>query len=73
MDAPVELRYIFEKVMSGERKLPLAALLEEVPRYNGIPFKPPEFNLGGSRVDKSLKAWKQTVLHILRLMVSTIM
>ena len=70
---PEELAYIWKGVLSGERHLDLKSVLTKIPRFEGLPSKPPENNFRGDahkREDRERKAWQQTLLHTLRLLAA---
>ena len=53
------------------KKIDLKALLDKVPCFEGLPRKPPVNNHRadqGRPLDKQMRAWQQTLLHILRLL-----
>ena len=58
---PDELAYIWKGVLAGDRRLDLKAILSKVPRFEGLPFKPPENNFRGDALkkeDRERKAWQ---------------
>ena len=70
---PEELAFIWKGVLAGERKLDLKTILAKIPRFEGLPSRPPENNFRGDaqkRDDRERKAWQQTLLHILRLLTA---
>ena len=70
---PVELAYIWNGVQSGARRLDLKQVLDSIPRFTGLPSKPPENNFRGEsnrRDDKERKAWQQSLLHALQLLAA---
>jgi len=70
---PDELAYIWKGVLAGERHLDLKSVLAKVPRFEGLPSRPPENNFRGDahkRDDRERKAWQQTLLHALRLLAA---
>ena len=53
------------------KKIDLKALLDKVPCFDGLPRKPPVNNHRadqGRPLDKQVRAWQQTLLHMLRLL-----
>ena len=70
---PAELQKIWTEVAAGTRKLPLSSLLDELPRFEGLPAKPAENNFrqqGKSQQDRLLRSYQQSLLHLLRIMVT---
>ena len=62
-----ELAFIWNEVKNGRRKLELRVVLEGLPRFKGLPLKPPENNHRSdskSPVDKQAKEWQQKSLHL---------
>ena len=43
-ELPAELKFLFEKVLGGERHLDLKIVLDSVPKWDSLPLKPPENN-----------------------------
>lgn len=67
---PQELLVLWQGVQAGQRKLNLAQVLEQVPRFAELPHKPAENNFrsqGKTALDRQLRTYQQTLLHLLRL------
>ena len=65
-----ELLQLFTRAKSGDRRLDLKSLLEEVPIFRELPARAPENNVTAvarSPLDKVHRAWQQSLLHGLRL------
>ena len=70
---PEELAYIWKGVLAGERRLDLKTILAKIPRFDGLPSRPPDNNFRGDvqrKDDRECKAWPHTLLHILRMLTA---
>ena len=64
-----ELKVMWNPAVTGDRRIDLKALLEEVPVFATLPRRAPANNYrvhGAYKNDKTLRAWQQTILQILR-------
>ena len=57
---------MWNKSSLGE-KLDLASLLNETPKWEGLPLRPPENNCRPSFHDRQFKVLQQQLLHALRI------
>ncbi len=67
---PVELRVIWQLATAGTHKLELRALLEQLPAFKELPRKAASNNYrnhAAGTVDKQVKMWQKSLLHILRI------
>ena len=67
---PPDFQLIWQGVRAGTRRLDLRSLLQNVPRYTGLPEQAPLNNHrkdAKSKVDTHSRSWQQSVLHSLRL------
>ena len=70
---PAELKFIYEEVRAGRRKLDLKSVMEGIPRYQGLPVRPPENNHRGDAKngrDRTCRDWQSKLLHLKRAVVS---
>ena len=70
VDLPHDLKTLWDRAVTGTKRLDLRAVLEQVPRWSEIPQKPKQNNYRGdghSKVDKLLKVAQQQVLHAARI------
>ena len=70
VELPQDLSNLWYRAVTGAKKLDLRSLLEQVPRWSGIPSKPKQNNYRGdaqSKVDKVLRIAQQQVLHAARI------
>ena len=70
-ELPKELRALWDRAHSGDQRIDVRKLLEEHPRFEGIPNKAAENNLlpeFRKKQDAFLKAVSQQVLNVLRLL-----
>ena len=69
-ELPKELKFIYDQVLAGKRKLELRSVLECLPKFSELPTRAPENNFrqdGQRSQDRTIKTWQQSLLHILRM------
>ena len=69
-ELPKELKFIYDQVLAGKRKLELRSVLECLPKFSELPARAPENNFrkdGQRSQDRTVKTWQQSLLHILRM------
>ena len=68
---PRELLALWNRATSGDKRVDIKKLLETVPRYCGIPSRPPENNLHQlghrQKADRFLRTVQQSLLHLIRI------
>ena len=69
-ELPAELKIVWQRCVSGDKKIDLKGLLDGVPPYDTLPRKPPVNNYrghAGYRNDKVWRSWQQSILHVMRI------
>ena len=59
--APPVFKKLWEEVMAGTRKLPLAVVLDSVPVYAGLPQRPLDAGVPAGKADRNLRAYQQSI------------
>ena len=68
---PSDLRVIWGRAQQLERRLELKTVLDEVPIFDILPRRPPVNNHrgdGAKGIDRTIRTWQQTQLHVLRML-----